>query len=106
MFRGHWRGVYKSPDIKTPELRVAGYYDTVRYGRLEEFALLVPENAMVKRVEDKYNVYYLVIIDGDEYAFEIHLGDAETPSTASTTSLDYVKKLLREREIFEKAKPL
>jgi hypothetical protein len=107
MFRGHWKGVYKSPDIRTPELRAIGYYDTVRYGRLEEFALLVPENAAVKRVEDKYNIYYLVVTAGGEkYAFRIELGDAEYPSTADVESADYVQKLLKDREIFEKAEPL
>jgi hypothetical protein len=106
MFRGHWKGVYKS-DVEIPELKVVGHYDTVRYGQLQEFALLVPKNAVVKRTEDEHNIYYLVITtDGSEFAFEISPGSAEYPSTASTSSVDYVKKLLKDREAFEKAEPL
>jgi hypothetical protein len=104
---GHWKGVYKSADITTPQLAIVGYYDTVRAGRLEEFALIVPKDAVVKRIESKYSIYYLVTtVDGKEFAFEVTLGDPERASTACETSIDHVKKLLKEKEIFEKAEPL
>jgi len=103
---GGFEGVKKHPNVKVPEFKVTGYYETVRYGELCNFVLLIPENAKIESVKaGARKTYYLVTLpNGEKYGFGVRRGDAATPDEGFEVPVEEIEKLLEEQRILSEAK--
>jgi hypothetical protein len=79
MARGKFEGVVRE-NVAEPVIRTIGEYDTVYYGTLSYFVLVVPEEAEVERipVSDISDIIVVKHID-HTYCFKITYGDAMFP---------------------------
>ena len=108
VYRGHFTGVKKSDKVSEPTVIVVGYYDTVRHGVLETFALVVPENAKVKRVQTSGIDEIIKVEYNDEVRYYYHqFGDPYDPAVlrpAEDEEIEEAEKIIRLREIAEEAR--
>lgn len=100
MSRGTLRRVVKA-DIEEPTIAIVDYYDTVRFGTLAGFVVVLPaKEEVVYREGDYYDVYYLPRL---KKKVTIEYGSAEWPGEARVeemTEEDY-RELERLRKIEE-----
>jgi hypothetical protein len=79
MVKGTFEGIVEE-DVSEPQIREIGAYDTVYYGTLSRFVLVVPADA-----EIEYHTYSdisnIIIVKhaGRKYCFKITYGDAMFP---------------------------
>lgn len=103
--KGDFYGVITHPEVKIPEFRVKSQYNTVRYGYLDNFVLLVPPNSKVERVDEGRTSYFLVITpNGEKYGFGVWEGDAYDPSTGWIVSVEKIEEKIKEKNIIREAR--
>ena len=86
MARGSFRGIVRER-VDEPIIKTVGTYDTVYYGTLSYFVLIVPEDAEVVQipVSDISDIIVVRHID-HTYCFKITYGDAMFPDKLTPTS--------------------
>jgi hypothetical protein len=108
VFIGHFTGVKKSDKVSEPVIVVTDYYDTVRYGILETFCLIVPEDAKIRRIEISGIDEIIKVEYNDEVRYYYHqFGDVYDPAVlrlAENEEIEEAEKILRLREIAEEAR--
>jgi len=102
---GSFEGVKTHPEVEEPHFEVTGTYKTVRYGWLNNFILLVPEGARVKKLRYGANSsVFLVEWNGKKKAFLVYYGDAWTPGRGSGFVVEEAEELARRDRIVKEAK--
>jgi len=79
--RGTFKGIEEA-DVDIPSFKVLYSYETVRYGTLRNFVVLIPKGSKVvkdERETSRLRKVTLVTPNGMEFVIHIKYGDAETP---------------------------
>ena len=99
--RGQLVGI-KVADVQEPAIYIVGYYDTVRYGVLDEFVVILPKN--VESIVRELAWGKIIYLTSLKKKVVIRWGDAATPDKASIedmTDIDFqeIEELRRAEQI-------
>jgi hypothetical protein len=79
MVKGKFEGVVRE-NVTEPYVKITGEYDTVYYGTLSYFVLVVPEDAEVVQTPISEVSDCITVVHGDrKYYFKLKYGDAYFP---------------------------
>jgi hypothetical protein len=85
--KGTFKGVVVQKDVQEPSVRTIGEYDTVYYGTLQYFVLVVPEEAEVEQIPVS-DISDIIIIKKHNvrWCYKITYGDAMFPDKLTPIS--------------------
>ncbi len=79
MARGMFKGIVRE-NVHEPVIKTIGEYDTVYYGTLSYFVLVVPKEAEVEQIPASDISDVIIVKHSDrKYCFKITYGDARFP---------------------------
>jgi hypothetical protein len=77
--KGTFKGIVREP-VDRPYIKEIGTYNTVVYGELSMFVLVIPENAEVKRrAVSEYSDCIEIVVNDKSYSYKLTYGDAYFP---------------------------
>jgi hypothetical protein len=78
MARGKFEGIIRD-NVTEPHIKITGEYDTVYYGALSYFVLVVPKDAEVEQIPVSDISDIIIVVKDHKYCFKITYGDAMFP---------------------------